>query len=347
MAKACDLHKATTGRTGGRSDISGHEKGVHLPIAAGPQKGQSVMGSHITAPSSVGHGSKEMARRHSQSNLRDLKAMPKPNLPKSENMQKDVGSGGGAMIGSSLAMSELAKSVPSWNHSGNGNFSHPEHGAVSVAKQPNGEFHVRHNGGMANMGGKKAIFGSAGEAGAHAGAYMTALSSKKIGGNPMHNRPSPQMPNMGKSLEAGSGMGAPSTLTQGAALAREDLGGKVKKAFGMGGGFGMMSGRGGMNDRVRGQTASVGTSMNTTVGKSEKKSKWLARAEEAYKIWEKREQFENFMAKKMPHLTKGEIQAIGQTLALKKSVEAEKELSKFATFFNKGTDIMMAKEPKK
>ena len=79
-----------------------------------------------------------------------------------------------------------------------------------------------------------------------------------------------------------------------------------------------------------------------------KKSKWLTRAEEAYKSWEKREQFEKFMKSKMPHLTKGEIQAIGQTIALKKSVEAEKKMSKmFSSYFNKTTDVMMATEKKK
>jgi hypothetical protein len=229
-------------------------------------------------------------------------------------------------------------------------------------KQPGGQFHVRHNGGLANVGGKKAVFGSAGEAGAHAGAYMRGLSQRKIGGNPMHNRPSPQVPNMGKSLDAGSGMAAPGALTQGAALGKEELDGKMKKAgFGMGGGFGMMSGRN-QNSVPKEETAGVSTAMNTTVGKaeaggtggmgtlglSEKKSKWLMRAEQAYKTWEKREDFEKFMKSKMPHLTKGEIQAIGQTIALKKSVEAEKKMSKmFSSYFNKGTDVLMANEKKK
>ena len=274
-----------------------------------------------------------------------------------KEMNKDVGSGGGAMIGDSLAMSELAKSAPDWSHKGGGHFSHPEHGTVSVMKQPTGEYHVRHNGGLANVGGKKAIFSSPHEAGTHAGNYMRGISQKKIGGNPMHNRPSPQMPGMNKALTAGSGMAAPSQLAGGAALAGEDLHGKMKKGFGMGG-MGMMSGRN-MNSQPKEETAGVGTAMNTTVGKdetggmgtmglSEKKSKWLMRAEQAYKTWEKREQFENFMESKMPHLTKGEIQAIGQTIALKKSVEAEKGMSKmFSSYFGKGTDILMANEKKK
>jgi hypothetical protein len=210
---------------------------------------------------------------------------------KEQDMEKDVGTGGGAFIGDSLAMNELAKGMPSWTHTGGGNFSHPEHGIVSVAKQPNGQFHVRHNGAMAGVGGQKGAFNTAAEAGTHAGNYMRAVSQKKINAPSMHNIPSAPM--MGKSLEAGSGMAAPSQLTQGTALATESLDRKMKK------------------------------------------SKWLARAEEAYSKWEKKEEFRNFMAKSMPHLTKGEIDAIGQVIALKKSVEAEKSLSKFASYYGK------------
>jgi hypothetical protein len=267
---------------------------------------------------------------------------------KEQDMEKDVGTGGGAFIGDSLAMGELAKSAPSWTHTGGGNFSHPEHGIVSVAKQPSGEFHVRHNGAMAGLGGQKGSFPTAAAAGAHAGNYMRAVGQKKVLA-PI-SRPSPTT--FGKSLEAGSGMAAPGALTQGAALGKEEIDGKMKKA-GFGGGIGIISGA--VSGNVpKGKTAAVGTAMNTVVGKSMKKdvgleggmgtmglsektkSTWLARAEEAYNTWEKREHFENFMKAKMPHLTKGEIKAIGQTLALKKSVEAEKTMSKmFSSYFGK------------
>ena len=59
------------------------------------------------------------------------------------------------------------------------------------------------------------------------------------------------------------------------------------------------------------------------------KSEMLQRAEEEYAKWSKREEFESFMAKRMPGLTKVEIQAIGKTLALSKSIRAEKKLAKF------------------
>lgn len=88
---------------------------------------------------------------------------------------------------------------------------------------------------------------------------------------------------MNKSMDAGSGMAAPSQLAQGAALAKEDL----------------------------------------------DKGHWLKRAEEDYAKWDKRDEYRTFMKKRMPHLAEGEIDAIGKTVALKKSVDGEKALSKF------------------
>ena len=59
-----------------------------------------------------------------------------------------------------------------------------------------------------------------------------------------------------------------------------------------------------------------------------KKSELMTRVNEEYKNWDQREDFAVFMAGRMPHLTKGEINAIGQTLALKKSLDKEKALVK-------------------
>lgn len=92
-----------------------------------------------------------------------------------------------------------------------------------------------------------------------------------------------------KSLDAGSGMAAPSQLVGGAALSSESLEGKKKR-----------------------------------------KSKWLARAEQDYHSWSKREEFETFMAKRMPHLTKGEVRAIGQVMALNKTMTLEKALEEIS-----------------
>jgi hypothetical protein len=62
--------------------------------------------------------------------------------------------------------------------------------------------------------------------------------------------------------------------------------------------------------------------------KKMKKSTLLQRAEQEYKAWGKREAFETYMSKTMPHLAKGEIAAIGQVLCLNKSMKAEKKLAK-------------------
>lgn len=94
------------------------------------------------------------------------------------------------------------------------------------------------------------------------------------------------------------------------------------------------------NRKILGKAESLGSGMGApssltgtaalTKESLEKKSKtdWNARAKEEYNRWDKKEEFKSFMKKKMPHLHEGEIDAIGKTLALKKSVEAEKALGK-------------------
>lgn len=119
-------------------------------------------------------------------------------------------------------------------------------------------------------------------------------------------------PGIKKAIEAGSSMAAPGQLSGGAALSMESI--------------------------------SSGITNNTDEDKKRKKykriveisgfpkSKWLMRAEEEYAKWGKREQFETFMAKRLPHLTKGEIQAIGQTMALNKAMALEKALNNLNKF---------------
>ena len=282
-----------------------------------------------------------------------------------QDMEKDVGSGNGAFIGDSLAMSELAKAAPTWSHTGSGNFQHPEHGIVSVVKQPSGEFHVKHNGALAGIGGKKGVFGSAHEAGAHAGEYMRGVSQKKVLAPRPQNHPSPSMVGkMEKALDAGSMMAAPSQLTGGAALQRESLDKSTEKPIsekhpselkpGSQHNIGLKSGQLATYHRSTAAAHHFSSENGTKFHKVPRtivKSEWLKRAEEAYSGWEKREQFEKFMKSRMPHLTKGEVQAIGQTIALKKAIEAEKEMSKYASYYlknemDKGSDVLMANEKK-
>lgn len=98
---------------------------------------------------------------------------------------------------------------------------------------------------------------------------------------------------LGKSMTAGSSIGAPGELTGGAALGKESLENTGAKSW---------------------------IVLN--------RKKWRKRAEEAYQKWEKREEFRSFMKERMPHLTKGEVDAIGETLALKKNIDAEDALGK-------------------
>lgn len=231
-------------------------------------------------------------------------------------------------------------------------FQHPEHGTVSIHKHPNGEFHVKHQGALAGMGGVKGTFSSADEAGKHAKNYMTAVSQKKILAPKMHDRSSPQMPPINKAMDAGSALAAPSQLVQGAALSRSDdpfgdftSNKKPKKEP-------RASNRTTSMISVSSMGSGISTGMGG-MGKSEK-SKWLKRAEQEYESWEKKEQFEQFMKKKLPHLSKAEIKAIGQTLALQKSIKLEKALSRISPAYEeettmhssvkKTTDIMMAAE---
>jgi hypothetical protein len=88
-----------------------------------------------------------------------------------------------------------------------------------------------------------------------------------------------------KTMDAGSGMAAPSNLTQGAALASESLDKKINK-----------------------------------------KSKWLARAEEEYDNWDKKEDFRKYMANKLPNLATCEIDAIGRAMVLNRAMEMERSL---------------------
>jgi hypothetical protein len=152
------------------------------------------------------------------------------------------------------------------------------------------------------MGDFKASQGHRNKAALHAGARMRILDTTKriSSGKPNVATPAPAAPSaagnsklstnmpygLKKALDAGSGMAAPSQLTGGAALAKED--------------------------------------------KPKKKSQWLARAEKEYETWSKKEQFESFMSKRMPNMTKGEIIAIGQVMVLNKSMTLENAIASIA-----------------
>lgn len=72
----------------------------------------------------------------------------------------------------------------------------------------------------------------------------------------------------------------------------------------------------------------IADKMRNHPSKPLQKSKWLARAEQDYQNWNKREEYETFMKSRMPHLTKTEIKVIGQTMLLQKSLKMEQALAK-------------------
>jgi hypothetical protein len=57
---------------------------------------------------------------------------------------------------------------------------------------------------------------------------------------------------------------------------------------------------------------------------------WFKRAEDEYNNWDKKDQFVEFMAERMPQLTKTEIDVLGATLALKKALNNEQILEDMA-----------------
>jgi len=207
----------------------------------------------------------------------------------------------------------LHKSIPWSSGSVKGDsvhYNHPEHGTVSIQKQPTGEFHVKHNGALAGVGGVKGSFGSSKEAGSHAKKYMNAVSQKKILPATVQNHASPNMvgksescpkhkkeKELKKAIEAGSYNAAPSTLVNGAAYQSESLAGRQ---------------------------ATTGAEDNTF--QATKNKDWKKQAKSDYDRWPHKDKFEAFMKARMPHLADGEIRAIGRVLSLKKSIEMEKSL---------------------
>lgn len=194
-----------------------------------------------------------------------------------------------------LHKSKLEKSEPKgWSppkvdkKNGAVHWQHPNHGYVSVVKQPTGEFHVKHHGGLAGLKGVKGVFTTSKEAGKHAKNYMSAVSNGTVAPPTSHKE-------LKKAIEAGSYNAAPSTLTNGAAYQTESMSSKP-----------------------------VTTGAEDHNFQATKKKDWNKKANEEYDRWPHREKFEKFMAARMPHLAAGEIRAIGKLVSLKKSLDLDK-----------------------
>jgi hypothetical protein len=164
-------------------------------MSGGPSLGQAI--SNIK--SGLGFGKKEKTCKHSSP------------INKSEPK------------GWSKGKVDKEKATVHWNH--------PEHKAVSIQKQPSGEFHVKHHGALAGVGGVKGSFSTAKEAGNHARKYMEGISNGTVLPNKPHNNPSPSMvgKSLNKAITAGSMNAAPSTLVNGSAYQSENLQKPIKK----------------------------------------------------------------------------------------------------------------------
>lgn len=150
---------------------------------------------------------------------------------------------------------------------------------------------------------------------------------------------------LGKSLDAGSALASPGQLTGGAVLGKEELKDKTKPLSEMhpheletGKMYNIKHASGQYAKYNRSTAAAHWFSVGDKIAKVSRKSKlerseWLARAEKEFATWAKKEDFRSFMKAKLPNLAIGEIDSIGQTIALKKSLESEKKLSKIAGLF--------------
>jgi len=143
----------------------------------------------------------------------------------------------------------------------------------------------------------------------------------------LSNKPkikTPQIVPIKKALTAGSGLGvAPSNMTQGAALGKENLNPSMQNVSRPDKGAGAI-----IHKPPKPQ-------QNSGPGKiiyKKEKNLWLKRAESLYDKWNKKEEFRNFMQKKLPSLALGEIDAIGKTLSLKNSLEKEPRENPFSEF---------------
>lgn len=110
-----------------------------------------------------------------------------------------------------------------------------------------------------------------------------------------------------------------------AAKASMVMGRQVAKIPGFGG-MGKSMTAGSANVAPGQLTGGAALTPQSLEGKKKKKDFWLARAEEEYAKWDKKEIFIKFMSERMPKMTKSEIDAFGATLALKKSLDNEDKL---------------------
>lgn len=238
------------------------QKGVHTPFdhVAGKQMSAKTNDKKGAGMSHQIHDTSMGAKAAHKQVLGEIKAMPKPNLGKSEE--------------SPIGTTRSGKSImPKADHPSHANFTKADHNdAANMHDHISTQMDKTHANGV-------------------------------IGGSEMHSDPAI----VAKYKDH---------YTQ--EKAHQSLGSKVRPSK-------MPST---MKQAKAGQSSAA--KKNAETASRMAKSEWLERAEQAYSSWGKKEEFRQFMQIKMPHLALGEIDAIGQTIALKKSLEAEESLAKMA-----------------
>lgn len=264
-------------------------------------------------------------------------------LDKKEQLKKDVGSGGGAFIGSQLAMAEKLKK--------DATVAPDNAKPVSAGPTPPSPPPPP----MTAQGISAGFMGAMGMGGIHKAEYdeleKSGWSKPEISGDTMkqthasHGELRVTKNPVGKfdTYHNNKLVGTTADASKAGGFARKFAFGlgKMEKAMTAGSANAAPS-------QLEGTAALTPEDLDKKKMHKKEKSQWYGRASEAYKTWDKREKFREYMKKRMPHLAEGEVDAIGKVLALKKNLQAEKNLSKmYASHFYKGTDQMMAAEDKK
>lgn len=181
------------------------------------------------------------------------------------------------------------------------------------------------------VGGASGGLGGSGISSPGVSSSFTSVEAPSGPANPKPNKV--PLGKITKALEAGSSLTSPANLTGGAALGRESLEKDSKDPNWMPKDKKIANLQRQIDSGTyKPDAKKIGESMlnhptKPLKGTRVQKSEILQRAEAEYASWEKREEFENFMKSRMPHMTKGEIVAFGQAMILNKSMKMEKSLN--------------------
>jgi hypothetical protein len=173
--------------------------------------------------------------------------------------------------------------------------NHPQHGSITVIKQGD-QFHVKHNGALVGIRGQKGIFNNAEDAMAHAKAYAQGVSTGSIRPQKMHNMPSAQS----------FGLQRPTIKTASKDPATPPMPTPtIKKSA---------------------NTAPSQLVNQDALQKENLVSSIKKRANQAYKMFEKKEELLSHLKTKHPEISEPVLKSLVKMFALKREEELEKAL---------------------